>query len=358
MLLNHDIAFLAEVMLDFAGAQLTAPAYQSLNCFALPKASGEIPPVMRYAAAITIALAHFRVADHRADARSRAGRWAWSFAARVLSPRYRAAARDLRALEFPLDEMAATLESQLEREARATSLEQVTEPTIRATAMVFAHGVRIGGRDDRIEYATELGAKFGELIYLLDAYEDRARDAQSGAFNPLRSLADADAARRRILALTAEIAPFVTPAHAARLRANVEERLGLRPRVLHQRCRRTLRQRAHEAWGFAQMLRQREHAGLLKGAAIVASVAGLAFIFPDHARRTGSWRECLTLPLNLMALGAVFAAPLKPDDLQPFQPDAPQKAAACGCGGCDGCGDCCGDCCCQAICEGICDMFG
>jgi len=82
---------------------------------------------------------------------------------------------------------------------------------------------------------------------------------------------------------------------------------------------------------------------LIKGAAILASVSLLAFLFPHPIRAAESWRHCLGLGMNLMALGAFFAT--TPPPVQPFTPDAPKskKGFSCCCDGCDCC-DCCSCC--------------
>lgn len=334
LLLNHDVAFLAEVLLDLAGAPLTGAAYRSFNCLTLSKRREEIPAVMQYAAAVTVALAYFRIADHRRDIRpGRDGgraEVAWTLAGRAFNHAYSRAAKDLRACGFPLDEMAAILETQPEREAHAKSFADGAEPTRISTAIVFSHGVRLAGREDRVEDAWRLGYKFGELIYLLDAFEDRERDKRNGDFNPLLAFPEAlsaTKARDELLALVSYLEREMAPTHAERLRVNVEERLGLRPRVLQCSChqtRRTLRDRVRDALAFARALRDRENAGRVKGAFILASAGAVAFVFPDHARRTGSWQQCLGVSMNLMALSAMFAgAPPLPPSSPPPPPGAP-----------------------------------
>ncbi len=362
LLLSHDTAFLAEVLLEAAGVPLSGAAYRSFNCLALPRKTDDIPVALRYAAAVTVALAYFRIADHRRDAGKRSRKLRWSLAHHALSRQYRRAAEHLRSLGFPLDEMCAILATQPEREADARSLAHVAEPTMLATAMVFSHGVRLAERADRIETAWRLGYRFGELIYLLDAFEDREQDARTGDFNPLLAFADrypdTVSARAEILAIVALLQADTTPVHAARLRINVEERLGLRPRILYAPCRQSLRNRAHEALAFARSLRDRENPGLLKGAAILATVAVLAFVFPDHARRTESWQQCLGVSMNLMALAAVFATPPQMPKQYPMaQPDQPgtnlNPADWRSCF--SPCKDCCGEACAEAICESACN---
>lgn len=350
VLLNHDIAFLAEVLLELAGVSLTDPRYRSFNCLALPRKREDIPAVMHYAAAVTVALAWFRMADHHRDASTRGRTLAWSLSTRALSRQYILAADHLRSFQFPIDEMAAILRTQEEREANPRSLSDVAEPTMIATAMVFSHGVQLAGHPERFHDAWRLGHRFGELIYLLDAFEDRERDAAAGHFNPLLALPKAEAAsvRDRILSIVEGLEREMSPVHSARLRANVEERLGLRLRVLQNACREPVRDRVRGAIAFARSLRSRENAGVWKGAAIMASVATLAFVFPYHARKAESWGECLGVSMNLMALGAVFATPPQiPRQYPMAQPDRPTASVG-------GCKDCCTDCCLEGAAEAIC----
>ncbi len=359
LLLNHDTAFLAEVLLEAGGVPLSGAAYRSFNCLALPHEKNDIPVPLQYAAAVAVVLAHLRIADHRRDAR----KLRWLFAEHALSRQYRRAAQHLRSLGFPFDPMTAILATQAQREASPLSPAHVAEPTMLVTAMVFSHGVRLAGRPDRIEMARRLGYRFGELVYFLDAYEDRERDARTGDFNPLLafppSYPDLATARRKILAIVACIESETTPAHAARLRANVEERLGLRPRVVYAPCRQSFHDRVDQALAFARSLRDRENPGLLKGAAILGTVGVLAFVFPDHARRTESWQQCLGVSMNLMALGAVFASPPQMPKQYPMaQPDRPGtnlNPADCRSSLCGPCKEGCAESCMEGICGSACD---
>ena len=350
-LLNHDTVFLAELLLEQSGQPEWTHAYRSFNCLALPRGDEPLPLALEYAATVAVVLAHFHVADHQTDS----GKLRWRAAARLLSPSYHRAAARLRRWQFPLDEMAAILATQPAREARNRPLSDVAEPTAAATAMVFAHGAHLLGRADLVQTMHRLGHAFGYLIYLLDAYEDRQRDRQTGDFNPLLA-APEHSARSQVLNASADVEQQLGPDFAVRLRTNVEERLGLRPRVLHHhRWRKPIRDRWRDAANFARALRDREQPGILKGAAILASVSLMAFLFPHQARSADSWRHCLGVGMNLMALSAIFAStPPAVPPVHQFKPDAPKgSTSSCGncfsgccCDGCD-CGDCCecGSCC-------------
>jgi Family of unknown function (DUF5685) len=325
LLLNHDMVFLGELLTQKAE---WSNAHRSFNCMSMPK---EHPAGLEYAATAAVVLAHFQIEDQVADT----GRLRWKAVKRFFSPAYRKAAGDLRASGFPLDELTAMLGTQTARERRAVSLEDVAEPTARATEMVFAHGAP--------ELAS-IGRRFGYLVYVLDAWEDRARDAKTGDFNALLAFSEVDG-RAEILAAVASLEKDLPVHLAARLRTNVEERLGIRMRVLHGACRKSAPARWKSAVEFARSMKDRERAGFLKGAAVLATVSVLAFFAPHPIRSAESWKQCFGLVLNLMAFGAVFATvPL---------PEVPGKKSGCGsscgsccCDSCD-CGDCCecGSCC-------------
>ncbi len=329
LLLNHDLVFLAELLMENGKPEWGA-AHKSFNCMAMPK---EHPPALKYAATAAVVLAHFQFEDQIADS----GRWRWSAAKRFFSPAYRRAAAELRRVGFPLDKLAEFLASQKQREARGVSLADVAEPTAAATEMVFAHGAAHLG---------SIGRRFGYLVYVLDAWEDRARDARSGDFNALLAFPHLDG-KAEILSVVESLERDL-PAHlAARLRANVEERLGIRPRVVHGACKQSARKRWASAVAFARSMKDRERAGFLKGAAVVATVSVLAFVAPHQIRSAESWRQSLGVAMNLMAFGALFAtAPV---------PGGPGTKPACWsncCGSC--CDSCeCGDCCCE--CGSCCD---
>jgi len=349
LLLNHDTVFLAELLMEQSGQPEWSRAYRSFNCLTLPKSENAMPLALQFAATAAVTIAHFHIADHQVDS----GRLRWRVAGRYFSPAYRRAAARLRQWKFPLDEMTGILATQTAREARWESLADVAEPTAVATAMIFSHGARLVGRDDLAAGMWRVGHGFGYLVYVLDAFEDRERDRKSGNFNPFSALSAAET-RGHVLAATSDVERELSTEFATRLRSNVEERVGLRPRILHQhRCRKPLHDRWRVAVTFARTLSDREHAGAIKGAAILASVSMLAFLFPHQIRGAESWRHCLGLGMNLMALGMIFATtPSGPElpPVQPFTPDAPKvkKSSSCCdgfccCDGCDCC-DCCGSC--------------
>lgn len=327
LLLNHDMVFLGELLTD---RPEWGPAHRSFNCMAMPK---EHPAALRYAATAAVVLAHFQIEDHLVDS----GGWRWRALKRFFSPAYRKAARELRRAGFPQDEMTELLATQGAREARAWSIEDVAEPTARATELVFSHG----GGDSKLG---SIGRRFGTLVYLIDAFEDRERDGKSGDFNALLAFPQVDG-RAMILSLVESLEKDLSPELAVRLRTNVEERLGMRTRVLQGACKKSARERWRSAVGFARSMKERERAGLVKGAAVLATVSVLAFFAPHQIRSAESWKQSLGLAVNLMAFGAVFAiSPV--DDPPSGDPLNKKPSPSGGSGWCDCCTACeCCDCC-------------
>lgn len=345
VLLNHDTVFLAELLLHYAEEPQWADSYQSFNCLSLPR-EREIPPALEYAASATVVLAHFHIEDQKLDSRASM----WRFLSKMLSPAYRKAAARLSASGFPLATLERTLATQSQREREPVSLQDLAEPTATATALVFEHGASFAGHADLQRTFHTFGHRFGFLAYLLDAYEDRDRDQKRGDFNAFAAFPDLDAqAEVRVAAQAA--AKGLPELLGKRLLANVNERIG-GFRVLSA-CthRKPLGERWSDATHFARTMREREHAIAIKGAAVFATVAAIAFLFPHQARLAGSWRQCLGLGMNLMAISALMASSLPPVDPAAAASKAGKSSKGGGCCGsldCDGC-DCC-DCGCP--CDG------
>jgi hypothetical protein len=357
LFLNHDAAFLAELLdwMTGADAEQWSEAYRSWNCMSLPD-DEEMPLLLRYTAAVNVLLGEYKVRDHEADSRRA---W-WTWLRRWFSPAFRKAQSDLVALEFPVEEVERILSRQAELEATAgVRMEDVAAPTAEVTALVFRHGARLAKLDAMADVLAGVGYRFGELIYILDAYEDFDRDARTGAFNAVRSTGTGrDQAAARIREDEAEIAAALPREFRLRLRGNIDAALGSQLPIL-----RSCSRHRPETWGArwrAAVARTRAwKAPLLAFAAVVA----MAFLFPRQARLAKSARECLSLGLNLMAVGGVVAivCPLRD------HPCCSKKSCCCKCcrdcecccEGCEGCECCCGECCgegCCSSCEcGSCD---
>ncbi len=379
MLLNHDTVYLAEVLtaLDPKPIEWDAP-FRSFNCFALPEK--ESPAALRFAAAATVALAEYKLRDQVEDSRQSPKLRMWRMAKRWWSPRFRRAVRELQSLGFDAAALDRALTSQQQIEYTATaSLEDLAKPTATAVSLFFAHGASIVGRRELGPQMAEFGASLGTLVYLLDAFEDQARDTRNREFNALSSLGltrqDAIAELDRLVARAIETLRGIdlgpSAAFASRLRANLDPRLG---RSLTGVCcapssapkpRWTWTARWGAAWDRAESLAEGRKWPVL------AAVAVSVFVFPEHAKSAESAGECMSLGANLMALGSIFAVAIgrKKKIAAAAGAVAAGDAAASGGGGwgcgnccsssvCDGC-DCCCDCgdCCSSCgeCGGCCD---
>jgi len=377
MLLNHDTVFLAELLTELGGAPAEYQrAYRSYNCMSMP--AGDLPVALDFAAAATMALADWKARDHVEDGGSRA----WSAAQRLYRKPFARAAKRLRSWKFPTDRLEAALGSQQKREQAPESVEQLAWPTAEATALFCEHGAVLIGRPELRSPLAELGRTFGTLIYLLDAYEDFEKDAKKNEFNALATLGLTRLwAKTRLRELAAEMEAGlaelpVSDAFRAeinsRLRLNLASRFGETLPIVCSTKHKTRREILSGRWANAKKIasefRAREAKGWLKGAAVFASVAVVAFAMPREAREAGSYKECLGLGFNLMAFGSLIAMaaggppPLDPQLGQQVAEHA-AKAAAKSKGSWCCCSDqlpdaCCNECCC--CCEGMecCDICG
>src|SRR5262249_57426998 len=83
LLLNNDTVFLAELLTALSGQDRDlsgwAARYRSYNCMSIPQE--EMPVALRLAAAATMVMSEFKIADHLADNQGRR----WKLARRVYS---------------------------------------------------------------------------------------------------------------------------------------------------------------------------------------------------------------------------------------------------------------------------------
>ncbi|MFE6620861.1 DUF5685 family protein [Streptomyces sp. NPDC008086] len=156
----------------------------------------------RLAAAVSLVLASAKVRDHVADGDGLLARKPVALAARRVAAGWGAAgARSGSAVGFDTAVLVDAVDRQVGIETLAgigTSILAVTEPTETATAAAFAHTAILAGRPRNAEPLAEAGRLFGRLAHLLDAVEDRAADAESGAWNPLAATGTSLAEARRL----------------------------------------------------------------------------------------------------------------------------------------------------------------
>lgn len=394
-LLNHDTVFLAEILMALFEKPDFGRALKSYNCLAKPKSSAEMPLPLQIAATANIVLAEFKIGDRIEDSKNRA----WSTVGRFFDKSFRRAEKQLKAWDFPIVELKDLPRLQAEREAESfvengePVLFYLAEPTARATALFFGYGAKLIGRDDLQSKMSALGAAFGEIVYLLDAFEDYENDFRRGEFNAIRAAFDlknaglSGAIRDKIENLLrrkeSEIAEILhqlpleagkAKLFALRLNENLSrsfrKSLPLVQKVCRTKRRKTIRDRFAGAVRRSRELTATSAWWQLPFA--FAAVLVVAFLAPAQARETRNWRECYELGFNLMFLGAAFGAVLalpkaifleNPEELltkegrkKKAQGAAGESGWCDGCACCCDCGDCCGgDCCCSCDSCDCCD---
>ncbi|MDH6227669.1 DUF5685 family protein [Streptomyces sp. MJP52] len=156
----------------------------------------------RLAAAVSLVLAAAKVRDHVADGDGLLARRPVTLAARRVAAGWTAAgSRTATAVGFDAAVLLDAVDRQtgLERLAGpGTPVLTVTEPTETATAAAFAHTAVLAGRPANAAPLAEAGRLFGRLAHLLDAVEDQAADAASGAWNPLTATGTSREEARRL----------------------------------------------------------------------------------------------------------------------------------------------------------------
>ncbi|MHB9862810.1 DUF5685 family protein [Streptomyces sp. YIM S03343] len=156
----------------------------------------------RLAAAVSLVLASAKLRDHVADGDGLlACRPVAAAARRVAANWGGAGARTGADVGFDTAVLVDAVDRQLGIETLAgpgTPVLTVTEPTETATAAAFAHTARLAGRPANAAPLAEAGRLFGRLAHLLDAVEDQAADAGSGAWNPLTATGTSRAEARRL----------------------------------------------------------------------------------------------------------------------------------------------------------------
>ncbi|HEX4222873.1 MAG TPA: DUF5685 family protein [Pseudonocardiaceae bacterium] len=157
---------------------------------------------VRLAASVSLVLAAAKVRDHVEDGDGLVGRAGARSAARRVATRWaRQGASEGVVVGFDTAVLLDAVARQGELEATTRlgdALLAVTEPTETATAAAFAHTALLAGRPANQEPLAEAGRLFGRVAHLLDAVEDLAEDAATGAWNPLAATGTDLAIARRL----------------------------------------------------------------------------------------------------------------------------------------------------------------
>lgn len=186
LLLNFDGVFLSELLTHLQDQSVSTweKRLQHPNtCLQMP--TEEAPFTLRYAAAVTLLFTALSVNDQIADN----NHWQWRWTKRLYGHAFEKALVDLQQWGVNVDFIRTNAQQQLALEQQTapqydlpTLLNYYSHPTQEITAHVFEQGVN--NEQERSIMAT-LGRLFGQLLYVLDAFEDYEKDVFFGEFNPL-----------------------------------------------------------------------------------------------------------------------------------------------------------------------------
>ncbi|RTL40642.1 MAG: hypothetical protein EKK48_15385 [Candidatus Melainabacteria bacterium] len=355
-LLNNDAVFLAEVLSAIspqpANISSWAGAYQSFNCLAVPANENTIPLPLSIAANVTMVLTELKIADHLIDTEKNH----WKTAQKLFSKKFQQASNALEELCFPVDQLWKWFDEQGKHELSAEEfmethfprqlIDYCANPTAHMTAIVFESGARAVGCSDNMVLSRmhQLGNAFGKLVYVLDAFDDFARDVRRGEFNPFAVAYSIEATvlpehcKQDIYPYVQSLAKTIENALSAlildpeqlqqfrsRLRQNISDKLGtdwlefVRSACashVHS-CSSSVRDSARSCSNARLSMTQRysaavsicEHACSNQSSwfdfIIKPFVFLIAFAFPYHARLVKNRDQIFGLPFNLIAWGAL-----------------------------------------------------
>lgn len=360
MLLNNDVVFLAEILQAISteptsNFQDWAQAFQSYNCMSLPD-KADVPTTLRIAASVSMILSELKLDDHIDDSGSLVSRGAKKY----LGPAFTKSESEFSHLAFPLNEIRKWFDQQSIREkygrgrlSEHDSLSMFAEPTAMITAIVFQHSGSIVSGDTWNTTMHRLGFGFGKLIYLLDAFEDYARDFRSVSFNAIASAYDLKTVsmpsaveesierqiRRELNELDQCIAELPLASeqkqeYSDRLWRNVRRKSGFK--LTKHRTKHRVSISAHlknqpscsrsdnslqSRWTTACTTAANLTSDLIPScesklilafhltyrATIYLFVLFVAYLSPVQSRSVRNYRECVELPFNLMFWGAAVA---------------------------------------------------
>ncbi|MGH1339108.1 MAG: DUF5685 family protein [Aureispira sp.] len=188
LMLNFDTVFLAELLseLENTSPETWEANLQVVNtCFAMPKEE-EVPFSLEYAAHASALLGALKIDDNIKDS----GRFYWPIIRQAYRKTFQKAYQQFS--DWGLDTLSINQwilkQVQLEQEATVFTADlkqhllDYAAPTAQITSALFGLGGQLLENKATLE---ALGLAFGQLMYILDAFEDYEKDVFSGEFNPL-----------------------------------------------------------------------------------------------------------------------------------------------------------------------------
>jgi hypothetical protein len=186
LMLNFDTVFLSELLsqLELEDLDQWDKNLQAVNtCFSMP--TEKLPFSVEYAATASVLLGVLKIEDNLEDEH----RFRWKLAKRVYASPYQTAIGQFEKWGIDTIYIQDLIQQQNEREQQpsihkniAASLDYYAEATAKITAYIFQQGgLLLNQKTDLYQ----LGYSFGQLMYVLDAFEDYEQDVFKGEFNPL-----------------------------------------------------------------------------------------------------------------------------------------------------------------------------
>lgn len=186
LMLNFDTVFLSELLSQLESEDLDQwdEKLQVVNtCFSMP--TEKLPFSLEYAASASVLLGVLKIEDNLQDE----DRFQWKLAKRVYATPFQKAITQLETWGIDTIYIQDWIQEQNEREQALSihkniedSLAYYAEATAKITAYIFQQGGLLLNKKADLY---QLGYSFGQLMYVLDAFEDYEQDVFKGQFNPL-----------------------------------------------------------------------------------------------------------------------------------------------------------------------------
>ena len=174
--LSYDCAFLAALLSAISGGAGFSRGNCGPRCYRGKRAIANPSPTLDYAADVNVLLAWYQAADDAADERS-----AKAYTARLAFSRaYRKAAKRHPELDREIRENTERLHT-LEREQTA-STDEPSDTFGKTLSAVILHAPMLPTSERQA--AEWMFYNLGRWVYLIDAWDDREKDAKSGGYNP------------------------------------------------------------------------------------------------------------------------------------------------------------------------------
>lgn len=174
--LSYDCAFLALTLFAISGDAVFTQGNCGPRAYRGKRPIAQPSPTLDYAADVNVLLTWHKAADDAADDRSAKA----VLARTALRRAYKKAAKANRKLDYDIAESMKTLHA-LEAE-KTESIDEPSNAFGRLLASVILHAPTLPISERKA--AEWMYYNLGKWIYLIDAWDDREKDEESGNYNP------------------------------------------------------------------------------------------------------------------------------------------------------------------------------